>query len=154
MNLNKHRWRLPFALAGAAGAVLWALQQPLDKRLFRHPYDDVQLLGTLVTRGPLWKPLGYAMHAANGAAFGAAYSELWRRTPGVSPHATAMAMVMAENFAFWPLAGALERHHPAIIAGDTPRVTGGARALAQATWRHAILGLVLGAFASRARART
>ena len=33
------------ALAGGIAAGLWALQQPLDKRLFASRYDDVELLG-------------------------------------------------------------------------------------------------------------
>ena len=42
------------ALAGAAAAAAWAAQQPLDKRVFGSRYDDVELLGKLVTRGPAW----------------------------------------------------------------------------------------------------
>ncbi|MGH2979167.1 MAG: hypothetical protein ACRDLQ_05970, partial [Solirubrobacterales bacterium] len=59
------------AAAGAAAATLWALQQPLDKRVFGSRYDDVELLGRMVVRGPGWRPAGFALHAVNGAAFGA-----------------------------------------------------------------------------------
>ena len=37
-------------LAGALAAAVWAAQQPIDKRLFGSRYDDVELLGKLVTR--------------------------------------------------------------------------------------------------------
>ena len=40
------------ALAGAAAAAVWAAQQPLDQRVFGVDYDDVELLGRFVTRGP------------------------------------------------------------------------------------------------------
>ena len=42
------------ALAGASAAGVWAAQQPLDKRVFGTSYDDVELLGKLVTRGSGW----------------------------------------------------------------------------------------------------
>src|SRR5215212_7592435 len=62
------------ALAGAAAAAIWAAQQPLDKRAFASRYDDVELLGKAVTRGPAWLPVGVWLHTVNGAAFGAAYA--------------------------------------------------------------------------------
>jgi hypothetical protein len=37
----------------------------------------------------------------------------------------------------------VERYHPA--RGDLPKLWGSPRALAQATWRHALFGVVLGA---------
>ena len=46
------------ALAGAVAAGVWAAQQPLDKRVFGVDYDDTELLGKLVTRGPAWRPVG------------------------------------------------------------------------------------------------
>ena len=96
------------AVAGAVAATAWAVQQPLDKRVFGTRYDDVELLGKLVTRGPAWPVAGLAMHAANGAAFGATYALLRPRLP-----VSAFVMAMAENFAFWPLGRLIDRHHPA-----------------------------------------
>jgi hypothetical protein len=52
------------------------LEQPLDKRLFDSKYDDVEILGKLVTRGDHWRPIGFALHVQNGAIFGAAYTRL------------------------------------------------------------------------------
>ena len=77
------------ALAGAAAAAVWAAQQPLDKRAFGSRYDDVELLGKLVTRGPTWYPVGLALHVQNGALFGAIYANVaplvpvpaWSRAP-------------------------------------------------------------------------
>jgi hypothetical protein len=40
-----------------------------------------------------------------------------------------------------------DRHHPA--REELPRLTGNRRALAQATWRHALFGVVLGAVEAR-----
>src|SRR5215218_9047581 len=62
MALNGTR-TLRGALAGAAGAAVWAAQSPLDKRVFGVDYDDVELLGKLVTRDPAWHPIGIAAPA-------------------------------------------------------------------------------------------
>jgi hypothetical protein len=48
------------ALAGSLAAAVWAAQQPLDKRVFRFGFDDVELLGKAVTRGPRWRLVGTA----------------------------------------------------------------------------------------------
>jgi hypothetical protein len=134
------------AFAGAVAAGVWALQQPLDKRLFGTRYDDVELLGKLVTRGRGWWAAGFAMHAANGAMFGATYAVLRPRVPA-PPVGVALAMVMTENFAFWPLGQMIDRHHPA--RRQLEGLQGNRRALAAATWRHALFGVLLGALEQR-----
>lgn len=133
------------AAAGAVAALAWAAQQPLDKRAFRSDYDDVELLGrALAPEGP-WLVPGLALHAANGAAFGAVYSRVAGRLPG-PPWAQGLLAAQAENFGLWPLVRLTDRFHPA--RDELPRLTGNRRALAQATWRHALFGLVLGALAA------
>ncbi len=134
------------AAAGAAAAAVWAFQQPLDKRMFGTRYDDVELLGKIVTRGAAWPLAGLAMHAANGAMFGATYAALRPRLPG-PPVALAFTAAMAENFGFWPLGRVIDRHHPA--RRQLERLRGNRRALAAATWRHAIFGVLLGAIEQR-----
>jgi hypothetical protein len=129
------------ALAGAVAAGVWAAQQPLDKRLFRCDYDDVEVLGKLATRGDAWPAAGLALHVANGAAFGAGYSLLRPFIPG-PPVAAAVTAAMIEHLALWPLGGMVDRHHPA--RSDFHELHGNRRAFAQATWRHLLFGLVLG----------
>src|SRR3954453_6024340 len=90
------------ALAGALAAAVWAAQQPLDKRVFGSDYDDVELLGKLVTRGPGWHPAGLAIHMANGALFGIGYA-LARPFIPAPPVAAGALAASAENFAAWPL---------------------------------------------------
>src|ERR671937_709415 len=53
-------------VAGAVATVVMTLEQPLDKRLFDSEYDDVEILGKLVTRGDYWRPIGFALHVHNG----------------------------------------------------------------------------------------
>ncbi len=129
------------ALAGAIAAGVWALQQPLDMRAFGVPYDDTELLGKAVTRGPAWRPLGVAIHLANGAAFGAAYARLARRSP-LPAWANGPAAGMTEHLASWPFVGLADRFHPA--REDFPQLAGDPAAFAQATWRHLLFGVVLG----------
>jgi hypothetical protein len=129
------------ALAGSVAAAVWAAQQPLDKRVFGSRYDDVELLGKLVTRGPAWPAAGLAIHLANGAVFGAAYALARPFIPG-PPLTAAVLAALAENFAGLPLAASVDRHHPA--SSELEKLSGNRRVLAQATWRHLLFGLVLG----------
>ena len=123
------------------GAAVWAAQQPLDKRVFGVDYSDVELLGKAVTRGSEWRAVGIVMHVGTGAVFGAMYAQLrpFLFGPAVL---RAMTAALAENFASWPLIDLAEDHHPA--KKDLPKLAGNPRALAQATWRHALFGAVLG----------
>ncbi len=131
------------AFAGAAAAVLWGLLEPLDKRLFAYRYSDVALLGQAVTRGPAWRVVGYAIHAANGAAFGLAWRELSQRRR-VSP----VTLALVEHVALFPLGIVVDRHHPARGTRDVPRIFT-ARAFGQATVRHLLFGWALGRLAQR-----
>src|ERR1043165_9139503 len=78
--------RLRGGVAGAIATVVMTLEQPLDERLFDSGYDDVEILGKLVTRGEHWQPIGFVLHVQNGAFFGAAYRRLKPslRAPGPS----------------------------------------------------------------------
>jgi hypothetical protein len=129
------------AACGAAAASVWALQQPLDKHLFSSPYDDVELLGKSVTRGQGWVAIGLAMHAANGAIFGAVYAHVAPALPIPRP-LRGPAAALAEHLALWPLSAVSDRFHPA--RKDLPKLQGNRIAFAQATWRHLLFGVVLG----------
>jgi hypothetical protein len=135
------------AACGAAAAAVWALQQPLDKRLFASRFDDVELLGRAVRDGDGWYAAGMAMHVANGAAFGAVYARLAPRLP-LAPALRGPAVALAENFASWPLTALTDRLHPA--RERLPKLSGNRRALAQATWRHLLFGILLGELERRA----
>ena len=136
------------AAAGALAAGIWAVQQPLDKRLLRSDYDDVELLGKLVTRRPLWRVAGTLFHLANGAIFGAGYAIVDPRLPG-PPGARGVLAAQIEHLALWPLVRVTDRYHPA--RRELTTLTGNRRAFAQATWRHALFGLVLGEAAGAGR---
>lgn len=130
------------AAGGAAAAVAWGLIEPLDIALTGCDYSDVAILGKAVTRGPRWRTVGFLVHAGNGAAFGLAWAALNRRRR-VSP----VAMALAEHVTLWPLVRLVDRYHPARGTFGLPGLTGNRVAFAQATWRHALFGWLLGRLA-------
>jgi hypothetical protein len=129
------------AFCGAVAATVWALQQPLDKLVFSCRYDDVEVLGRALRNGPGWYRTGLALHAQNGALFGAVYANVAPALP-IPAAFRGPALALAEHFALWPLTSVSDRFHP---ARDTlPTLAGNRRAFAQATWRHLLFGFVLG----------
>jgi hypothetical protein len=143
------------ALAGSVAAAVWALQEPVDQLVLRCDYSDVAVLGKLVTRGRAWWAAGFAMHLVNGALFGLAYEDIRRRWPQ-RPRTLALAMALGEHLVLYPLCYFVDRFHPQRGTPGVPPLLHNARAFAQATWRHALFGLVLGRLAvvSPARSRT
>ena len=136
-------------MAGAVAAGVWAAQQPLDMKVFGVAYDDTELLGKSITRGPAWRPIGIALHVLNGAVFGAAYAAAAPRLP-LPSWARGPAAAMAEHVATWPLTLAIPSLHPA--RKDFPPLFADPRALGQATWRHLVFGVVLGELERRLNA--
>jgi hypothetical protein len=131
------------ALAGAVAAGVWAVQQPLDMRVFRVDYDDTELLGKAVTRGRAWPVVGLALHLVNGALFGAVYAAVARPRLGALPAwSRGPAAGLAEHVASWPLVLVTDRAHPA--RDELPTLGANPAAFAQATWRHLLFGTVLG----------
>ena len=138
--------RLRSATAGSAAALVWAAVEPLDRRAFRHDYSDVAMLGKFATRSRAWVLVGLTVHAMNGAAFGLAFHEARART-GIPPVRLGVKLALAEHAVLYPLAPFVDRFHPARgQAGVAPLAT--ARGFAQATFRHALFGAVLGRLAA------
>jgi len=138
------RWRA--AAAGAAAATVWGLIEPLDQRVLRCDYSDVAVLGKGVTRGRQWRLAGFALHAANGAVFGVVFDELRKRVR-VGPRRLAVGLALTEHLSLYPLCYFVDRHHPARGEPGVPPLLENPRAFAQATWRHAVFGTVLGRLA-------
>jgi hypothetical protein len=125
------------AKAGAIAALVWAAVEPFDRRVMRHDYSDVAVLGKAVTRSRGWPLAGLAMHAANGAVFGVAYEQVRRR--GIS----AVTLALVEHTVLFPLGAIVDRRHPARgTEGLAPLWS--KQAFAQATFRHLLFGALLG----------
>ncbi len=137
------------AFAGAVAAAVWLAQQPLDKPIFGVDYDDSELLGKAVTRGRSWPLVGAAVHLGNGALLGAVYTNVAPRLP-LPMWSRGPLVALTEHLATWPLTLAVDRVHPA--RDELPRLAGSGRAFAQATWRHALFGVVLGLLEARLNA--
>jgi hypothetical protein len=137
------------AVCGAVAAAVWALEQPLDKRVFSSRYDDVELLGKAITRGDGWYPVGLALHMQNGAAFGAIYANIAPALP-IAPALRGPCVALLEHLALWPLGLISDRVHPA--RRELPAFAGNRRAFAQSAWRHLLFGLVLGELERRVNA--
>jgi hypothetical protein len=134
------------AAAGAVAATVWGLQEPLDQRVFRCDYSDIALLGKAVTRGAGWRAVGFGIHSVNGAIFGLAFDELRRHTR-VEPRRLAVAAALGEHLMLYSLGYFIDRYHPARGEPGIPPLLKNPRAFAQATWRHALFGWVLGRLA-------
>jgi len=138
--------RLRAAAAGATAATAWALLEPIDQRILRCDYSDVAVLGKALTRRRGWRPLGYAIHALNGAVFGLVFDEARRRT-GYESRRLAVTMALAEHLALYPLGALVDRYHPARGQPGVPPLATNIRAFGQATVRHGVFGIVLGRLA-------
>jgi hypothetical protein len=138
--------RLRSALAGSAAALVWAAQEPLDRRVFGCDYSDVAVLGKGLTRGRHWRTAGLAVHALNGAAFGLAFHEARRRLP-IEQRRLAVSLALTEHLLLYPLCFLVDRYHPARGEQGVPPLLTNRRAFAQATWRHAVFGAALGRLA-------
>jgi hypothetical protein len=118
--------RVRAAAAGAVSAVVWGLQEPLDRHVFGCDYSDVEFLG----HGS--QPVGFAVHAVNGALFGVAFDAIRQRVD-LDQRRLALGLALAEHVAVWPF----------IVVVDRGLLTS-PRAFAQATYRHALFGVLLG----------
>ena len=136
--------------SGAIAAAVWALQEPVDQRVFRCDYSDVAVLGKAVTAGRRWWPVGFALHVANGALFGLVFHEVRRRRK-TDARRLALGMALAEHVALYPLCSVVDRFHPQRGTTGIPPLLTNPRAFAQATWRHCLFGLVLGRLVTRRR---
>ena len=132
--------------AGAAAAVVWGALEPIDRRVFRHDYSDVAVLGKAFTQGPGWRPLGFVLHGLNGAVFGLAYYEIAVRVSW-DRRRLALELALLEHLALFPTGRLVDRYHP---ARGEPGVVGlfSVPAFGQATVRHVLFGKVLGALAN------
>lgn len=108
------------AKAGVISVVAYTAVMELDRWLTGSRIDDLILLGRPVvpSRPDLARPVGAALHLANGAVIGLAYAALAHdRLPGPA-WVRGVAALMTENLALYPLMILGRRYHPAIRDGQ------------------------------------
>lgn len=132
------------AIAGAVAAAVWLAAEPLLRRATRLPYDDARLIGRMVTPYGPWRPVGAAIHLANGAAFGAVFAALGRR--GLRDGLVAAHL---ENLVLWPLFAVIDPHHPDRRSGAWPSLVADRRIIGHELAAHSIFGAVLGILTTR-----
>jgi hypothetical protein len=115
-------------VAGAVATVAMTLEQPLDKRLFDSKYDDLQILGKIVTRGDDWQPIGFALHVQNGAILGATYARFNPSLPGPAV-LRGLLVGLIEHVTTWPMVALVDRYHPA--REELPKLAANRRAFAR-----------------------
>ncbi|HMN99152.1 MAG TPA: hypothetical protein PKD59_07035 [Miltoncostaeaceae bacterium] len=130
------------AAAGAAAAVVWSAAEFAAARALDHDFTDTRLLGRFATERR-WRPAGVAIHAMNGAAFGALFAAAGARGP-----LAGLRWASAEAVATWPGMALLDRIHPDRRSGHWPRpLLTDPKVMAQEAAMHALFGLVLGLLA-------
>ena len=138
--MSRVRTALRGAAAGAGAATAWSALEPVAARVIGTTYTDVRLLGRLVSPGR-WAVAGSAVHAANGAAFGALFALAGRRGPRAG-----LLWTGVETLATWPGMALMDRVHPDRRSGHWPDpLISDRRVFAQEAVMHAVFGLLLGA---------
>ena len=143
---------MPHALraagAGMAGAAAWVLAEPVLHRALGAPHGEVRLVGRMLAPERAWRPVGLAVHLANGAAFGI----LFNRLGGRGMRAAVIAAQL-ENAALWPAMTIVDRRHPDVRSGSWPPLARNPRAVAHEVAGHLVFGLVLGGLLGDGRSR-
>ena len=125
------------------GTLVWAALEPIDRRVFRHDYSDVALLGKAFTRGRGWLPLGLAIHAAYGALFGLVLYEIAERRGG-ERRRLALRLALIEHLALFSTGAGVRPLPPSPGRGGGSPKPMRVKAFGQATVPHAVFGLVPG----------
>jgi hypothetical protein len=128
------------AAAGIAAAAVWIAVEPVWRRAFGGPHTELRLVGRMLAPEAWWKPVGAAVHLANGAMFGIAFDRLGGR--GVRQ---AVVAAQVENAVLWPTMLVVDRVHPDVRDGSWPRLARDPRVVAQELAGHLVFGVVLGA---------
>jgi hypothetical protein len=132
------------AAAGAIAAAIWIAAEPVTRRLAGGTHRELRLISGLLSPGRGGVGLGLAVHLANGAAFGWAFSRLGGYGVG-----RAVVAAQAENAILWPGMAVADRVHPDTRSGAWPKLLTDRGTIAQEIGGHLVFGVVLGALIRR-----
>ncbi|MFN8540160.1 MAG: hypothetical protein U0232_22105 [Thermomicrobiales bacterium] len=131
------------AVAGAVASAAYLAEMAVDLPLLDCPTNDLLLQGGLISQDRrVWPLLGTAMHFGFGVALAQVYSAVGRRLPG-PPWLRGVLFTMVENTLLWGIVPLFDRFHPAIRAGQLPKMNRPIPFLQQVL-RHLAYGAVLG----------
>lgn len=137
---------LQAAAAGAIAAAAWIAAEPVIRRLSGGTHRELRLISGLVSPNRGDERLGLAVHVANGAAFGVAFSRL-----GGYGIRRAVLAAQAENAILWPGMAVADRVHPDARSGAWPSLLTDRGTIVQEIGGHLVFGVVLGVLAPRPR---
>ena len=128
----------------AAGSAFLAATW-LDSRLSRYPFNDVKLVGQmLTTRSPMWQLQGLAGHYGFSIVMTLLYGRVfYSRLPG-PPVLRGITFLQIENLALYPLVYLLDSFHAGMRAGEVPSM-GNMKIFMGQALRHVAFAAVLGA---------
>jgi hypothetical protein len=132
------------AAAGAIAAAAWIAAEPAVRHLAGGTHRELRLISGLVAPDRGGNGLGLAVHVANGAVFGWAFSRLGGYGIG-----RAVLAAQAENAILWPGMAVADRLHPDVRSGAWPKLLTDRGTLVQEISGHVVFGVVLGALAPR-----
>ena len=139
-------------VAGAAGALAYLVEMRVDLAALRCPTNDLMLLGRPFSANRrAWPAIGTALHFFNGVALAQVYALLGRRLPG-PPWLRGLLFTQIENTLLYSVVPLFDRFHPAITAGELPRMFRPVP-FVQQVLRHIAYGVVLGAVYGEGRRR-
>jgi hypothetical protein len=128
------------ALAGAIAAAAWIVVEPATRHLTGGAHRELRLISGTLAGDRGGDRLGWAVHLANGAAFGVAFRRLGGHGVG-----RAVAAAQAENAILWPGMAVVDRIHPDVRSGRWPKLFSDRGTIAQEIGSHVVFGVVLGA---------
>lgn len=132
-------------VAGGAAATAFLATTYLDSKLSSHPYNDVKLVGQmLTTKSPFWQLQGVAGHYSFASVMALIYARYaYKRLPGPG-WLRGLLFLQIENNSLYVLAPLLDRFHAGKKAGQLPPLMNLKTYMGQAL-RHVVFGMVLGA---------
>ena len=127
-------------LAGSAYmAAVWA-----DGKLSSHPYNDLKLVGQMVTtRSPWWQLQGVAGHYGFSVVMALLYARYARAALPGPGWLRGILFLMLENTVLYPLGLLIDRYHSGVRAGELPPMMTWKTFWGQVV-RHIAFGAVLG----------
>jgi len=130
--------------AGLVSGAAFLVAQTIDRSIVRNKVDDRVLLGRLLPVPPSRATaFGTAMHLANSVIFSTVFRLVGRDLLSGPMWWRGVVFATVENTLLYPIA-IFEDFHPALRDGQMDSFQSWT-AFAQETWRHVVLGAVLGA---------
>ncbi|HEY8284080.1 MAG TPA: hypothetical protein VIJ28_06815 [Chloroflexota bacterium] len=130
--------------AGGLAALVYLGVMYVDMAITGSPSDDLLMLGRTVTADPRRaRIVGFLAHTGFSITLSLAYASYTRRRLLGPAWARGLTMLMAENTLLWPLTWLVDRRHPAMRAGDLPKLNR-PLPMAQQVVRHIAFGVALG----------